>query len=40
MVEHCLSFREILLVIQQTFSEVKTDCLVSHAGKVELSSMD
>jgi len=30
----------MLLVVQQTFSEVKTDCLISHKGKVELSSMD
>jgi len=24
----------MLLVIQQTFSEVKTDCLTSHNGRV------
>ena len=28
------------MVIQQTFSEVKTNCLAAHDGKVELSSMD
>jgi hypothetical protein len=30
----------MLLVIQQCFSEVKSDCLISHEGKEELSSMD
>jgi hypothetical protein len=30
----------MLLVIQQTFSEVKTNCLAAHKGKIELSSMD
>jgi hypothetical protein len=30
----------MLLVVQQCFSEVKSDCLISHEGKVELSSMD
>jgi hypothetical protein len=29
-----------LLIIQQTFSDVKTDCFVSHKGRVELTSMD
>ena len=28
------------MVIQQTFSDVKTDCYVSHKGRLELSSMD
>jgi hypothetical protein len=40
LIENSLSLREALLVIQQTFSDVKTDCFVSHKGKVELASMD
>lgn len=32
--------REMLLVIQKTFSSIKLDCLMAHHGKVELSSMD
>lgn len=30
----------MLLVVQQCFSWVKSDCLISHEGKVELASMD
>jgi hypothetical protein len=30
----------MLFIVQKTFSSVKTDCLIAHQGKVELSSMD
>lgn len=30
----------MLLTVQKVFSNVKTDCLSAHHGKLELSSMD
>lgn len=39
-IDSCLSFRDMLLVIQQCFSEAKIDCLISHEGRVELAAMD
>ena len=30
----------MLLTIQNTFSQVKIDCLRAHSGRVELTSMD